>query len=135
MLTKKTFKELICVLENHVNGMSELETHLNVTFDDNFLTKTIDHTIVIIGESFFTEDQLKDENNILTVNTVVDMLYHFCLTCDFGLKSEKLKRLYVEDDGLETEEAFDACTAEQLYDVICRYIHPIEAKQTYLINC
>lgn len=135
MLSKKTFKELLDVIENHVAGMSELETILNITFDNNFLTKTIDRTIVILGESFFTEQEIKDENHALTVNTVVDMIYHFCLTCEFGLKTEQLKRLYVEDAGLETEEAFDACTSEQLYDTICRYIHPIEAKKTYLINC
>lgn len=32
MLSKKTFKELIDVVENDVIGMSELETCLNVTF-------------------------------------------------------------------------------------------------------
>lgn len=135
MLSKKTFKELIDVVENHVNGMSELETCLNVTFDNNFLTKTIDHTIVILGESFFTEEELKDENNVVTVNTVVDMIYHFCLICDFGLKTAGLKRLYVEDNGLETERAFDAITADQLYESICKYINPSETVKTYLINC
>ena len=72
MISKKTFKELLDVLENHVTGISELETCLNVTFVSNFLIKTIDRTIVILGESFFTEQELKDENNRLTVNTVVD---------------------------------------------------------------
>lgn len=135
MISKKAFKDIIDVIESHVDGISQLETCLNVTFDNNFLTKTIDHTIVILGESFFTEEELKDENNILTVNTVVDMIYHFCITCDFGLKTETLKRLYVEDDGLDTEEAFDAYTSEQLYDIIIRYIAPVSVKKTYLINC
>ena len=135
MLSEKTFEEFLNIIEYYTAGLSNLETTLNVIFDDNFLTTSIDNLIMALAESFFTDEELDDDNTSETICIVNDIIYHYCFTSDFGLRSEKLKRLYIEDEGLETEEAFDACSAKQLYNLIIRYIHPVRKCATYTLHC
>lgn len=135
MLDKRTFCKLMDNLGSYVGGMEELERSLSVMFDDNFMTKIVDRTLVTIGESFFTEEQLNDIDNEVALNTVLDIIYHYAFQGEFGLKVAKLQRLYVEDEGLKTEVVLNAFNSEELYAVIDRYINPPNVFQTCTINC
>ena len=135
MIDKRTFCKLIDNLGAYVGGMEELEKSLGVMFDDNFMTKMVDRTLVTIGESFFTKEQIDDIENDVALNTVTDILYHYAFQGEFGLKVAKLQRLYVEDEGLKTEFALNAFNSEELYAIIDRYLNPPHAAKTYLINC
>lgn len=135
MLSVKTFEEFLNMIEYYQAGLSNLETTLNVMFDDNFLTNSIDNLITALANSFFTDEELDDDNTLETASIVTDIIYHYCFTSDFGLRSEKLKKLYIEDEGLETEEVFDACTPSELYNLINRYIHPVRKCKTYTLRC
>ena len=135
MLASKTFEEFLNIIEYYEAGLSNLETTLNVLFDDNFLTNIIDNLITALANSFFTDQELNDDVNLETACVVTDIIYHYCFAGEFGLKTDKLKKLYIEDEGLETEEYFDACTALQLYNLICRYIHPVRVCKTYTLHC
>ena len=135
MLNKSTFVSLMNIAHAQEHGMVNLEETLHVTFDNCFLSDVLDGLLCTIAKSFFTEEQINNIEDQTTIETVTDILYHFALTCEFGKKSDRLKRLYVEDDGLESERAFDALNEEQLYDLIVRYIAPPEVCQTYTLHC
>ena len=135
MLDKRTFCKFLDMLAEYVGEVETLETCLKVTFDSNFLTHVIDKTLNNIAESFFTEEQLSDLEQQTTVETVKDILYHYALTGEFGLKTSELQRLYVEDEGLATEEAFNAWNESELYDIIVRYLNPPRVCKTYTIHC
>ena len=124
MIDKHTFENFIKILESYECGVSELETTLNVTFDNNFLTHTLDKMIDALSESFFTQEQLKNIDYVCQIETVKDIIYHYCFTAEFGLKQDKLQRLYIENEGKGEEVSFDCTTVEQLYDIIVRYINP-----------
>ena len=135
MIDKKTFCDFIDSLESYVAGMEQLEQTLKVMFDNNFLTHHLDNSLDILSNSFFTEEELADSDQQVTVNTVRDLIYHFTFQGEFGLKKSELQRLYVEDEGLETEFILNAFTAEELYDIIIRYIHPPRVYKTCLLGC
>ena len=135
MLDKRTFKDIINTLGYFTSGMEELEETLKVTFDNNFMTHTLDNILDTVGKSFFREDQLEDLENQPMIETVIDIIYHYAFRGDFGLKTGELQRLYVEDEGLSTEEAFNAFNAEELYDIIVRYLQPPRVCKTYTIHC
>ena len=135
MIDKRTFCKLIDNVGSYVGELEVFEKSLKVTFDDNFLTHMIDNSLVIVGESFFTKEQLEDIEHDIPVNTVLDIIYHYAFQGDFGRKPGKLQRLYVEDEGLKTEVALNAFNSEELYDIINRYLNPPTVAKTYLINC
>lgn len=134
MIDKHTFENFIKILESYECGLSELETTLNVTFDNNFLTHTVDKMIDTLSESFFTQEQLKDIDYVCQIETVKDLLYHYCFTAEFGLLTDRLKGLYIENEGKADERKFDCLTEEQLYDIIVRYVNP-ENTFNITINC
>lgn len=135
MLDKRTFKDIINTLSYFTSGMEELEETLKVTFDNNFMTHTLDSILDTVGKSFFRDDQLEDLENQPMIETVIDIIYHYAFRGEFGLKTGELQRLYVEDEGLKTEEAFNAFNAEELYDIIVRYLQPPRVCKTYTIHC
>ena len=135
MLDKRTFSALVDNLGSYVGGMEQLEQSLQVTFDDNFLTRHLDRLLNIIAESFFTREQIDNIEDQVAIETVKDIIYHYAFTGEFGLKTGELQRLYVEDEGLKTEEAFNAFNAEELYDIIVRYLQPTRVCTTYTIHC
>jgi hypothetical protein len=119
-------------LESLGTGASALETALNVKFDNNFITEHIDQTLITLGRSFI--DESATDQDILQ-ETVTDILFYYVITGEFGLHTEKLERLYVEDEGLETEKAFDATTEEELYDLIIHFLSPSKTCKTYTLYC
>ena len=135
MIDKKIFCDFIDSLASYVAGMEQLEQTLKVMFDNNFLTHHLDNSLDILSNSFFTEEELADSDQQVTVNTVRDLIYHFAFQGEFGLKKAELQRLYVEDEGLETEFMLNAFTASELYDIIVRYIHPPRVYKTCLLRC
>ena len=135
MIEERTFVKFLDIIEGHCSGMEQLEETLHVTFDNNFLTKTIDKGLCTLAEGFFTEEQLNDLEWVPTLETVKDIIYHYALTCEFGLHSDKLYHLYVEDEGTSTEFAMNAYTAEELYSLIVRYVNPPSAPKTYTLHC
>lgn len=135
MIDKRTFCKFLDILDEHTCGIDTLEQALNVTFDNNFLTHILDKSLDTIAESFFRDDQLEDLENQPMIETVKDILYHYAFKGEFGLKTGELQRLYVEDEGLKTEEAFNAFNAEELYDIIVRYLQPTRVCKTYTIHC
>ena len=134
MIDKRTFCKLMDNLGAYVGGMEELEKSLGVMFDDNFMTKIVDRTLITIAESFFTQQQIDDIEDI-AVDTVTDILYHYAFEGQFGVRIDKLQRLYVEDEGLSTEFMLNAFNSSELYDVIDRYLNPPTVAKTYTINC
>ena len=134
MLDKETFSNLLDTLEYYMSGLDELENTLNTKFNQNFLTTTIDNIIITIAKSFLAEDNREEIDKDICTETVTDILYHYVFEGEFGLHTEQLTRLYIEDEGLETEEAFDACNNEQLYALIMRYLHPVRICKTFLLN-
>lgn len=135
MIDKKTFCNFMNSLSSYVAGIEQLEETLKVMFDNNFLIHHLDNSLDILGNAFFTEEELAGIDQQVTVNTVGDLIYHFAFQGEFGLKKSKLQRLYVEDEGLETEFMLNAFTPEELYDIIVRYIHPPRVYKTCLIGC
>lgn len=135
MIDKHTFVDLLKTMKNYVTGLADFEKSLHTIFDDNFLIHIIDGTLVAAGEGFFTKEQLDDLENDVTVNTVIDMIYHFAFKGEFGAKPAELQRLYVENENKNNERAFNAFTPEELYVIIDRYLHPKEVAETYTIHC
>ena len=135
MIEERTFVRFLDMIEDHCSGMEQLEETLHVTFDNNFLTKTVDKGLDTLAEGFFTEEQLNDVEWAPTLETVKDIIYHYALTCEFGLHRDKLHRLYVEDEGTPEEFALDAYTPEELYCLIVRYVNPPEVVKTYTLHC
>ena len=135
MIDKRTFSHLMNSLGSYVSGLENLETALNIMFDNNFLTTHIDRTLVTLSESFFTQEQLDNIEDQVAIETVTDMIYHYAFKGEFGLKTAELQRLYVEDEGLATEFSMNAFTSEELYDVIERYLHPPKECETFTIHC
>ena len=135
MIDKHTFVDLLKTMKNYVTGLADFEKSLHTIFDDNFLIHIIDGTLVAVGEGFFTKEQLDDLENDVTVNTVIDMIYHFAFKGEFGAKPAELQRLYVENENKNNERAFNAFTPEELYIIIDRYLHPQEFAETYTIRC
>lgn len=135
MIEKHTFEDILNSLEYYTCGVDKLEQSLGVTFDNNFITNIMDNMLCALAHSFFTKAEIDDLDHQVQIETVKDMLYHFAFTGEFGLKINKLQRLYVENENKSNERAFDACTAEQLYVIINRYLHPQEVAETYTIHC
>ena len=135
MLSKKTFIRVLDDLASYVEGVQQFENLFKTTFDNNFLTIHLDSTLVALGESFFTEHELIDIDKQIAIETVIDMLYWYAFEGEFGLSRTKLERVYVEDEGLETEYALDAFNAGELYEVIQRYLNPPVVCQSYTIRC
>ena len=135
MMDKHTFVDQLNTMKNYVAGLEDFEKSLHTLFDDNFLTRIIDCTLVTLAEGFFTQEQLDDLENQVAVETVVDMIYHFAMKGEFGAKPAELQRLYVENENKSNERAFNAFTPEELYVIIDRYLHPTGASETYTIHC
>ena len=135
MIEQHTFVDTLKTMKNYVAGLEDFEKSLHTLFDDNFLTQIIDCTLVTLGEGFFTKEQLEDLENQVTVETVIDMIYHFAMKGEFGAKPAELQRLYVENENKSNERAFNAFTPEELYVIIDRYLHPQEVAETYTIHC
>ena len=134
MLDKQTFCNLLDSLEYYMDGLTDLEDTLNTKFNQNFLTTTIDNIIITVANSFLVEDNREEIDKDVCTETITDILYYYVFESEFGLHTQKLTRLYIEDEGLETEEAFDACNNEQLYTLIMRYLHPVRLCKTFLLN-
>ena len=135
MIEKHTFKDILNSLEYYSCGVDQLEQSLGVTFDNSFITNIMDNMLCALAYAFFTKEEIDDLENQVRIETVKDMLYYFAFTGEFGLKIDKLQRLYVENENKSNERAFDACTAEQLYTVINRYLYPYEAPEHITIHC
>ena len=135
MLDKRTFCKLIDDLGFYVTGMEDLEKTLQVTFDNNFLTKHLDRCLETISQSFFTQEQIDDIDDQIAIETVTDIIYHYAFKGEFGAKVAELQRLYIENENLSTEFAMNAFNSEQLYDLIVRYLNPPTVCKTYTINC
>ena len=78
MIDKHTFVDLLKTMKNYVTGLEVFEKSLHTIFN-NFLTDIIDCILVTLGEGFFTQEQLDDLENQVTVETVIDMIYHFAM--------------------------------------------------------
>lgn len=135
MLSKKTFIRILDDLASYVGGVQQFENLFKTTFDNNFLTIHLDNTLVALGESFFTDKDLTDIDKQIAIETVIDMLYWYAFEGEFGLAKGKLEKVYVEDEGLETEYALNAFNAGELYEIILRYLHPPVVCQSYTIRC
>lgn len=135
MLDKRTFCKLIDDLGFYVTGMEDLEKTLQVTFDNNFLTRHLDRSLETISQSFFTQEQIEDIDDQIAIETVTDIIYHYAFKGEFGSKISELQRLYIEDENLSTEFAMNAFNSEELYDVIERYLNPPNVCKTYTLHC
>lgn len=132
MIEKHTFVSSLNNLASFVEKVNILEDVLEIMFDNNFLTNMIDSTLVTLGESFFTEEELNDSN--CKVTTVIDMLYHFAFMGEFGNKIAELQRFYVENENTKDEQVFNAFTSIELYTIIDRYIHLEDDSVTVTMN-
>lgn len=154
MINEYAFSSIIYALKSYNKGLNAFETGLGMHVNENYMVKIFDDIIEPLTDSFFSQEEL--EENISDVDgthfayccnrefkdnweTINELIYHFCFNGDFGDRPEVLtERLVIKDNQGEDIESYDTLTAEQLYEVIVRFLNRINDSDetlTYYINC
>ena len=97
MISKEAFCDILNEVRDYYDELQVIEKYLGVVFEDNQLTKIVDHTIDILSEEIEDQD---------------DWVYYFAWEMDFGRDENAATSVTVGD------EARPLTSAAELYDLV-----------------
>ena len=124
MMEFHTFRSLMYLLKTYNDGLDKFDKALGIQINDGWMVQSIDNLIKTIAGGFFSYALYDSvEAGIESqLETIEQLICHYCFMGDFGENDEQLDRVYVENQDTENEIVYPCKSLRDVYNIIIRYM-------------
>lgn len=150
MISKITFCGILKQAEAQHKFLKAMESAVGQYLGDGVLIQNISDLIYVAINGCFSDEEIEKyiynsfrsgecEELECNYETIEELIHSFCWDADFGKKEEYVEdRLVIRDSNDNIVEKYAIHNAEELYNVICRFLDRINDEDTnlnYYIRC